>query len=182
MNTKFSKNLAGTAVTDELHANMSSGSNILDHDTFFGGLEFIIRTAPGGGGTVLTLNTDYVLENQDVSLSTEAGKTVYLSYRITNATYQTGSLYFSYKTIGDFAEAQDINDLLALINTHNHDTAYAALNHTHDSLTNFLAYMPIYSQHNQVIVANVIDLTGKLLEQLLFWRYIIMKNGITGFV
>jgi hypothetical protein len=157
MNAKFSKNLAGTPVTDELHSNVGSGSNVLDHDTFFGGVDFTIRTLPGGGGTALILNTDYILENQDLSLSNEAGKAVYLSYRITNATYQLGALYFTYKTIGDFAEAQDINDLLGLINTHNHDTTYAALNHTHDSLTNFLAYIPLYSQHNQIILANVID-------------------------
>lgn len=157
MNTKLSKNLAGTPVTDETHANVGSGSCCLNHDTFFGGADFIVRNAPGGGGTTLLLNTDYILENQDLSLSGEAGKAVYLTYRIINAAYQTGALYFTYKTIGDFAEAQDINDLLGLINTHNHDTTYAALNHSHDSLINFLAYMTIYSQHNQVITANVTD-------------------------
>jgi hypothetical protein len=157
MNPKFSKNLAGTPVTDEPRSNVGSGSNVLDHDTFFGGTDFVIRTLPGGGGTTLVLNTDYILENQDLTLSGEAGKAVYLSYRITNATFQTGTLYFTYKTIGDFAEAQDINDLLTLINNHNHDTAYAALNHSHDSLTNFLAYMDVYNQHNQTILANVID-------------------------
>jgi len=135
MDAKISKNLDGVAVTDELNDQFGSGIRTLKHDTFFGGTEFTVRTAPGGGGTLLAQNTHYVLENQNARLTSEAGKPVYISWRVTDSNYQNINLYITYRTIGDFAEAADINELLNLINTHTHDYSgvYAALNHNHDT-------------------------------------------------
>jgi hypothetical protein len=135
MDAKISKNLDGVAVSDELNNQSGSGIRTLKHDTFFGGTEFTVRTAPGGGGTLLTQNTHYVLENQNARLTSEAGKPVYISWRVTDSNYQNINLYVTYKTIGDFAEAADINELINLINTHTHDYSgvYAALNHNHDT-------------------------------------------------
>jgi hypothetical protein len=135
MDTKISKNLDGVSVSDELNNQNGSGIRTLKHDTFFGGTEFTVRTAPGGGGILLTQNTHYVLENQNARLTSEAGKPVYISWRVTDSNYQNINLYVSYKTIGDFAEAADINELNNLINTHSHNYSgvYAALNHNHDN-------------------------------------------------
>jgi hypothetical protein len=135
VDAKISKNLDGVTVSDELNNQSGSGIRTLKHDTFFGGTEFTVRTAPGGGGTLLTQNTHYVLENQNARLTSEAGKPVYISWRVTDSTYQNINLYVSYKTIGDFTEAADINELINLINTHTHDYSgvYAALNHNHDT-------------------------------------------------
>jgi hypothetical protein len=135
MDEKISKNLDGVAITDELNDQFGSGIRTLKHDTFFGATEFTVRTAPGGGGTLLTQNTHYVLENQNARLTSEAGKPVYISWRVTDSNYQNINLYVTYWTIGDFAEAADINELINLINTHTHDYSgvYAALNHNHDT-------------------------------------------------
>ncbi len=135
MDAKISKNLDGVSITDELNDQFGSGIRTLKHDTFFGGTEFTVRTAPGGGGTLLAQNTHYVLENQNARLTSEAGKPVYISWRVTDSNYQNINLNVTYRTIGDFAEAADINELLDLLNTHNHDYSgvYAALNHNHDS-------------------------------------------------
>jgi hypothetical protein len=135
MDSKISKNLDGVAITDELNNQFGSGIRTLKHDTFFGGTEFTVRTAPGGNGVLLIQNTHYVLENQNARLTSEAGKPVYISWRITDSNYQNINLYVSYQTIGDFAEAADINELINLINTHGHDYSgvYAALNHNHDN-------------------------------------------------
>jgi hypothetical protein len=135
MDAKISKNLDGVSITDELNDQFGSGIRTLKHDTFFGGTEFTVRSAPGGGGTLLTQNTHYVLENQNARLTSEAGKPVYISWRVTDSNYQNINLYVTYQTIGDFAEAADINELINLINTHTHDYSgvYAALNHNHDT-------------------------------------------------
>lgn len=106
---RIEKNVAGVTYTDELHSNVGSGVNELDHDFFKGGLTFVINTAAGGAGTQLTEGVDYTLSNINATLTAEAGVNVYRNYTIINATYQTGSLYFSGEYIGDYAEWDDVN-------------------------------------------------------------------------
>jgi len=109
---KLNYNASGVIFTDEPHLNIGSGVLILAHDTFFG-TDLAVRTAAAGAGTLLTLNVDYTIGGQDTRLTTLTGKTVYANISIINGAYQTGTLYFSGKYVGDYADAGDINNLLS---------------------------------------------------------------------
>lgn len=104
---KYDKDVTGISVTDEFHTSVGASAFQLDHDYFLGGLDLTIRTASGGGGTLLTSPGDYIYVEQNSSLETEVnaaigpGKTVYKKIQVTNATYQTVDLYFSPTYIAD---------------------------------------------------------------------------------
>lgn len=114
MPRKINLNLSGTVFSDEQHTDAGSAPFELDHD-WFTEEDLVIRTAAAGGGTLLVLNTDYQLSEESTDdatkgiagLSTRTGKTVYHKVQIINAAYQTGTLYFSGKYIGDSADASD---------------------------------------------------------------------------
>jgi len=108
---KIGKNLAGVQITDEIVNRASSASARLVHDTILDDGSFRIRTASGGGGTLLALTTDYVLGSEDTGLTAEAGSTVFTTVSIVNSTYQNVNLYATYKTVGDYNDAEDINNL-----------------------------------------------------------------------
>lgn len=108
MPDKMQLDLTGAAFTDELHTDVGSAAFRLTHDMFTQE-DLVIRTASGGGGTLLAEGTDYQLSEQDTYYSGESGKTVYTEIQIINATYQTGDLYFSGEYIGDYVEAEDAN-------------------------------------------------------------------------
>lgn len=112
---KYNLNLAGATVADELHSDVGAGVLTLAHDTFFGGADFEVYTGSNKSGTKLVEDTDYVVGDEDADYSTQAGKSVYTTLTIINATYQTGALYFNYRTIGDYAEAADMNALKLLV-------------------------------------------------------------------
>lgn len=101
-----------TQVTREQYTNVGSGANILGDYTrgFFGSTDFEMWTA-ATGGTQLTEGTDYSLSGIDLDYSTEAGQNVYSTFTVLNPTYQTGSIYITYKTIGTFAEKEIFDDL-----------------------------------------------------------------------
>lgn len=111
--TRYNKNIGSPAViTDELYTSTGSGENILgDQARAFKGSTLVIRTASGGGGTLLVEDTDYDLVNQDSDLTIDAGFPIYAGYQITNVTYQTGNLYFSYDVIGTYTDADIITEL-----------------------------------------------------------------------
>ena len=111
MAIKLDKNLVGTQQTDELHNSLGAGLYSLDHDTFFGGADMDIYTAPASGGVHLIEDTHYTLHDEDTDLTTETGITVYTTLKIIDPTYQAVDLYFTYKTVGDYNEAGDINAL-----------------------------------------------------------------------
>ncbi len=111
MAIKLDKNLVGTQQTDEFHNSLGAGFYSLDHDTFFGGADLDIYTAPASGGVHLIEDTHYTLHDEDTDLTTETGITVYTTLKIIDPTYQAVDLYFTYKTVGDYNEAVDINDL-----------------------------------------------------------------------
>ena len=111
MAIKIDKNLTGTQQTDELHNSVGAGFYSLTHDTFFGGADFDIYTLPASGGTHLIEDTHYTLHDEDSDLSTEAGITVYTTLKVVDPTYQACDLYFTYKTVGDYNEAVDVNIL-----------------------------------------------------------------------
>lgn len=81
------------------------------HD-YFTQEDLVIRTAAGGGGTLLVENTDYIITgaveskiddflSEKATAGTGSTKTVYRQIQVINATYQTGSLYVSGIFIGD---------------------------------------------------------------------------------
>jgi microcystin-dependent protein len=103
---KYNKNLAGIQITDELINRSSSASARLAHDTILAST-VVVRTAPAGGGTLLSLTTDYTLGSEDARLTTEAGGTVNTTLAVVNGAYLNTALYVTYKTVGDYAEAED---------------------------------------------------------------------------
>jgi hypothetical protein len=107
---KYNKDLAGIQITDELINRATSASARLAHDTILAST-VVVRTAPAGGGTLLSLTTDYTLGTLDSRLTTEAGGNVNTTLAIVNGAFQNTNLYVTYKTVGDYAEAEDVNEL-----------------------------------------------------------------------
>lgn len=105
---KYAKNLTGIQITDEVINRSSSAAARLRHDTIRVNADFEIWTAAGGTGTQLT-GSDYTLSGEDTRLSTEAGFSVYTLLAITNGAYHSTDLYVTYKTVGDYADADDVN-------------------------------------------------------------------------
>lgn len=120
MNKKFNMdiNITGETITDELHSDVGSAVfSLFDLNEDSGNDVFrsmVIRTAAGGGGTLLEEGVDYVLSGDDndpvvalaVRVSAQVGTvTLYTHVQITNVTYQSGDLYFSYIAHGDFVNA-----------------------------------------------------------------------------
>jgi hypothetical protein len=111
---KYNKDLAGIQITDELINRATSASARLVHDTILAST-VVVRTAPAGGGTLLSLTTDYTLGSEDARLTTEAGSTVNTTLAIVNGAFQNTNLYVTYKTVGDYTEAEDINELSEIV-------------------------------------------------------------------
>lgn len=105
---RLDKVLAGTQITDEYINRSSSSALGLLHDAFLAA-GVVVRTAKSGGGTLLTLTTDYTLSAEDTRLTTETGATVYTKLAVVNGMYQNVALYVSYKCVVDYYRAADIN-------------------------------------------------------------------------
>jgi len=107
-------NLTGEIFTDYQLSDVGSSAFQLEHD-WFTKQDLVIRTASGGGGTLLVEGTDYTLsvESEDLSdrvtAAVGAGRNVYHNIAIINAPYQSGDLYFSGKYIADSNSAEDMN-------------------------------------------------------------------------
>lgn len=99
-------------VTREEYINVGSGDNTLgDYPRAIkGSTDFEIWDAASGGNQ-LTEGVDYELRNRDKVLSPKAGFDVYAGYRILNATYQTGSIFITYKIIRSYNDAEIQNDV-----------------------------------------------------------------------
>ena len=104
---RLNKLLTGHQITDEVINRTSSASLPLGHDTILQ-TGVVVRTAAGGGGTLLTLTTDYTLGSADSRLTTEAGQNVYTKLAIVNGAYQSTNLYVTYKTVGDYGSVETI--------------------------------------------------------------------------
>lgn len=111
--TRYNINIGSPAsITDELYNSVGAGENILgDQKRAFRGSTLVIRTASGGGGTLLVETTDYDLVNEDTALTADAGFEVYTGYQVTNAAFQAVDLYFSYDVIGTYTDADIINEV-----------------------------------------------------------------------
>lgn len=102
--------LTGIQINDEIIAVNNSSIAQLAHDTIMS-TSFEIWTAANKTGTKLVLNTDYTLADEDPCLTGEAGVTIFTKFAIINPAYFGIGLYYSYKTIGDYNDAGDINAL-----------------------------------------------------------------------
>lgn len=95
-----------TQITDELYTNV--GASAIQMGTvkrlFLGGADVVIRTAAGGGGTLLAEGVDYTIGNEDFDYTTEIGFHTYTSITIITVAYQSGNLYFTYKTYGSYTD------------------------------------------------------------------------------
>lgn len=99
---------AGTnLIDDEIQSNVGASAFNLEHDFFYGSTELEIWTAAGQTGTQLVEDTDYTLGGINENLTSRAGRNVYSTVTVTNATYQTGDLYFAYQAAADYVDATD---------------------------------------------------------------------------
>lgn len=103
--SKINFNASGEQMTDEVHSDVGAGEFSLDHSVFLQSGFLCSRLS--GGTQPLTYGVDYILTSINERLRTEAGLTSYQKVKVLNATYQTGALYFTYKAVADFIEAED---------------------------------------------------------------------------
>jgi len=117
--------------TDEIHTDVGSAAFVLSelveatgHD-YFSQQDLVIRTASGGGGTLLVENTHYTLDDENTEYSTLATnaagstKNIYKTIQITDAAYQSGALYFSGKYFTDYLDPYDLNNITPRIEAKN---------------------------------------------------------------
>ncbi len=142
--TMYNINFVSTAsIADEQYTNVGSSSFQLGEGSrsFKGGADMVIRTASGGGGTLLVENTDYTVDGVDQQLSSNAGYTVYNRITIINPTYQTGDLFFTYEAVHSYTDAAYFNQLRDDVDTalaggtvnQKYMTGYGIANNTTDS-------------------------------------------------
>ena len=97
---------------------------------FLGGTDFEIWTA-AVGGTQLTEGVDYTISQNnargDVFYSRQSGETVYSDVTIDNVTYQTGSIFITYKIIGSYITAETLNGVIDAIDTLEYDRVHPGM-------------------------------------------------------
>ncbi len=109
--------LDGTqAFTDEVLRFPGAGAVTLQHD-YFEDQGFAVRTAAGGGGTLLVRDTHYTLGNEHISLGSRCSAAqsptvvaVFNTLTITSASYQNVDLYVSGNYVADSIEGEDVVD------------------------------------------------------------------------
>ena len=113
---KLNADFNGVLIQNELH-NVGPSEFALEHDTIMDD-GFAIYTGVNQTGEELVLGTDYELLDEDTRLSTQTdGKHIYTKVRVLNEDYQGINLYITYKTVGDYAVAEDINAAIEKIRT-----------------------------------------------------------------
>jgi len=98
-------------ISDELYSSVGSDEFVLG-DIKRGFYDLTIRTASGGGGTLLVLDTDYTLPSNDSDYSAIAEFTIYIGVKVINAAYQACDLYATYKCIGSYTDVASIQQLI----------------------------------------------------------------------
>lgn len=101
-----------TQITREQYTNVGSSSFQLGDAArgFKGGTDFEIWDS-AVGGTQLVEDTDYEIQDIDSRLTPDSGFDIYTRVRIINATYQTGNIYVTYKTVLSYVDAVFYNAL-----------------------------------------------------------------------
>jgi hypothetical protein len=107
-----------TQITREQYTNVGSSDNVLGTAprAVKGSTDFEIWDS-AAGGTQLTEGVDYELRRLDNKLTSQSGFNVYGGYRILNATYQTGSIYITYKIIASYDDAVFFNTIRTDLDT-----------------------------------------------------------------
>lgn len=119
--SKINFNASGEQMTDEVHSDVGAGEFSLDHGVFLQSGFLCSRLS--GGTQPLTYGVDYILTSINERLRTEAGLTSYQKVKVLNAAYQTGALYFTYKAVADFIEAEDLSNADTVDSLHANDNA-----------------------------------------------------------
>lgn len=113
LNTVY-KYISGTnyQLTDESYADVGATTFQLGNTkrAFKGGSDLEIWNGLDSSAIQLIENTDYTPENIDYGYTDLEGFTVYSGIKIINVTYQTGTLYITYKTIGSYTDPDVFND------------------------------------------------------------------------
>jgi hypothetical protein len=112
MSNLLNQDLSGVAIADEVINRASAVALPLVYSTILDNGSLQVRTAPSGGGTLLTRGVDYDLADLDADLTAEAGVNVYLTLAVINGAQHGVDLYVSYKTIGDIIDAGTINEIM----------------------------------------------------------------------
>jgi len=118
---KINFNASGEQMTNEVHSDVGAGEFSLDHSVFLQSGFLCSRLS--GGTQPLTYGVDYILTSINERLRTEAGLTCYQKVKVLNATYQSGALYFTYKAVADFIEAEDWSNADKVDSLHANDNA-----------------------------------------------------------
>lgn len=116
-----------TTITDEQYTDFGTISQLGTVKRAFLETSFVIRTAAGGGGTLLTLNVDYEFYQKDAYYTTAESANVWTGIKILNVAYETGDLFITYRTIGSYTDPTTLVD---------HETRLLA---AEASLTNILS-------------------------------------------
>jgi hypothetical protein len=120
---RMKRNVNLDVFTDEYHADVGAAAFVLaelkeatGHD-YFSKEDLVIRTASGGGGVLLVLNTHYSLSEENTTYSTlatnaaGATKTIYKKIQIIDPTYQAGDLWYSGEYFTDYLDPSDLNNI-----------------------------------------------------------------------
>ena len=107
----INKDLSGVLIEDEKYTDVGSGVFQLNHDTILDSSNLEVWTGENKSGTQLSEGTDFALDTKIDVLSKEAVNDVYRYIEVINSDYESGELYFTYDTVGDFVQAEDINDI-----------------------------------------------------------------------
>lgn len=119
--SKINFNASGEQMTDEIHSDVGASEFSLDHSVFLQSGFLCSRLS--GGTQPLTYGVDYILTSINERLRTEAGIVTYQKVKVLNATYQSGALYFTYKAVADFIEAEDWSNADTVDSLHANDNA-----------------------------------------------------------
>jgi hypothetical protein len=69
----------------------------------------VLRTASGGGGTLLVEDTDYTIETLDDYYTAKEGINIYRGFQIINVAYQGITLYASGNILGGYSSKNYID-------------------------------------------------------------------------
>ncbi len=145
-------------ITDELYTDAGASTFQLGtiKRAFKGLTDIVVRTAAGGGGTLLIEDTDYTIENEDFDLTASCGYHVYTGIKIINVTYQTGDLYLTYKVVGSYT---DVASIVAIMNASLAMPRVGKIFQTMEEITlsDVLPWWNIANPSQSLDVANFVD-------------------------
>ena len=103
-----------TDIVDEQYTNVGASFTLGATRRAFLARDLVIRTAAGGGGTTLVLDTDYTLDEADVLYSGASyeAEPVFTKITINSLTYETGDLFVTYKAVLTYVTTSSVIDII----------------------------------------------------------------------